>query len=191
MYNQSPSTSHETEDNITDQEPEIPKKPFDTRIQAHLKVLIKLRRQKEKTNHHITLLTEALNNQRPPRGLIPRINPRLPDTSATFTLAWEEILHATGIQLTQKLQEYWSERAITIQEETRKIDTSLKNIADKDQCLEVEGILEEISRATVMDLKRKRPQPQRRENQLTKKTSQVQFRPMSSPRPQGGSRDPQ
>jgi hypothetical protein len=48
MFNQSPSTSHETGDNIIDQEPETPKKPFDTRIQAHLKVLIKLRRQKEK-----------------------------------------------------------------------------------------------------------------------------------------------
>jgi hypothetical protein len=77
MFSAAPTTSNDTEENTTDQE-QPPKKPFDTRIQSHLKVLIKLRRQREKTRHHIDLLTEATENQRPPRGLIPRINARLP-----------------------------------------------------------------------------------------------------------------
>ena len=66
MLSAAKSTSNETEENITDPEP--PRKPFDTRIQSHLKVLTKLRRQREKTRHHIDLLTESIENQRPPRG---------------------------------------------------------------------------------------------------------------------------
>jgi hypothetical protein len=179
--------------------PERKRIPFDNRAQAHLKVQIKLRRQLEKASHHIELLTEAIQQLRPPRGLIPRINPRLPETTATFTLAWEEILHATGLQLTNKLLEYWTQRHIHILQERNLIEESLKKIASPEQCQEIEEILEEVARSTIMDLKRKRPTPTPRTNQgtiPTRKMSQAgpQFRTyrsrQTSPQP-GGSRDPQ
>jgi hypothetical protein len=179
---------------------EIRAKPFDSRTQAHLKVLIKLTRQKEKATHHIEVLAEATQLNRPPRGLVPRINARLPDTSATFTLDWEEILHQTGLKLTHKLLEFWTLRQIKIQEELKRIETSLKTIADTAQCKEIQTILDDIARTTIMDLKRRKPQTQRNNLALqpVRKTSQVQFRGPGQNRQQqtgeptpGGSRDQQ
>jgi hypothetical protein len=62
--------------------------------------LIKLTRQHEKASHHVELLSEAKRTDRPPRGLIPKIAPRLPDTSSIFLLDWQRILYDTAIQLT-------------------------------------------------------------------------------------------
>jgi hypothetical protein len=80
---------------LVTQEPEETEatKPFDTRIQSHMKMLIRLTSQHKKASHQIKLLSEAKHNNRPPRGLIPIITPRLSDNPGTFILKWETILH--------------------------------------------------------------------------------------------------
>jgi hypothetical protein len=49
-------------------ERELTKQPFDSRTQAHLKVLIKLTRQNVKANHHIEILAKCVEEKRPPKG---------------------------------------------------------------------------------------------------------------------------
>jgi hypothetical protein len=161
-------------------------------------VLIRLTRQEQKALHHIEILSEAIANNRPPRGLVPRITPRLPDTTGTFTLSWETILHNTGLELTRKLEEYWAARQIKIFGEIDIIRKSLEKIADIKQCREIDGIIEEVKNNTKMDLRRKKPdqrvdRTQSRQFQQVKRqqsTTRINNRTFS-PRPGGSRDDPQ
>ena len=179
MTSQTPSTSTSLV-TAAISEPDTRSKPFGSIVQAHVKVLIKLSRQRERATHHTEVLTEAIGNNRPPKGLVPRINPRIPEASANFTLDWEKELHNTGLKLTQKLLEFWKSKQEHIVEETSNIFDSLRTIATPEQCKEIEEILEEITRTTVMDLKRKKT-PARSTSQSTllparkQSLTQVQF----------------
>jgi hypothetical protein len=185
------NTSTQANTEATNQTSERESRPqqFGSRIQAHIKVLIKITRQKEKTSHHLELLTTAVSEEKPPRGLIPRITPRLPETSATFNLAWEEALHNTGLDLTKKLLDYWNLRLMKLLEEEKTIQDSLEQIASRDQCRDIEKILEEVARNTKMDLSRKRPQRSQSQTAITPARKQSLTAVTFSPRP-GTSRDP-
>ena len=79
---------------------------LDSSLQGHLKALSKLTRGIERANHHTELLQSSIDSRRPPRGLIPKVTPRIPDTPATFTIEWEHSLHRAGLILTEKLRDY-------------------------------------------------------------------------------------
>ena len=50
---------------------------LDSSLQGHLKALSKLTRGIERANHHTDLLQAAIDSKRPPRGLIPKVTPRI------------------------------------------------------------------------------------------------------------------
>jgi hypothetical protein len=172
-------------------ERELTKQPFDSRTQAHLKVLIKLTRQNVKANHHIEILAKCVEEKRPPKGLVPRINPRLPITTSSFILDWEETLHLTGLKLTQKLLDYWTERSMQLQIELKQIRDSLEQIATPTQCSEINLILEDIMRNVQIDLTRKPLSRQASRTNLMKKPSNLRFgRRDNTQREQEGSPGP-
>ena len=43
--------------------------------QGYIKAITELTRSIERANHHIQLLTTAIDKKKPPRGLIPKISP--------------------------------------------------------------------------------------------------------------------
>ena len=59
---------------------------IDSSLQGHLKALTKLTRGIERANHHSQLLQTAIDTKRPPRGLIPKVSPKKPDTPGSFTV---------------------------------------------------------------------------------------------------------
>ena len=59
--------------------------------QGYIKAITKLVRSIERANHHIQLLTTAIDKKKPPRGLIPKISPKIPDTPGKFIIKWEGI----------------------------------------------------------------------------------------------------
>ena len=62
---------------------------LDSSLQGHLKALSKLTRGIERANYHTELLQSSIDSRRPPRGLIPKVTPRIPDTPGTFTIEWK------------------------------------------------------------------------------------------------------
>ena len=73
---------------------------LDSTLHSHLKALTKLTRGIERANHHSQLLQIAIDTKRPPRGLIPKVNPKIPDTPGSFTVEWEKSLQESGLVLT-------------------------------------------------------------------------------------------
>ena len=84
---------------------------LESSLQGHLKVLPKLTRGIEGENHHTDLSQAAIDSKRPPRGLIPKVTPKIPDTAGTFTTEWEDSLQKAGLILTEKLRDYWKDRS--------------------------------------------------------------------------------
>ena len=75
---------------------------LDSSLQGHLKALSKLTRGIERANHHTELLQSSIASRSPPRGLTPKVTPRIPDTPGTFTIEWEDSLQKAGLILTEK-----------------------------------------------------------------------------------------
>ena len=79
--------------------------------QGYIKAITKLVRSIERAYHHIQLLTTAIDKRKPPRGLIPKMSPKIPDTPGKFIIKWEGIQQETGLHLTQAQREYWIDRS--------------------------------------------------------------------------------
>ena len=113
---------------------------IDSSLQGHLKALTKLTRGIERANHHSQLLQTAIETKRPPRGLIPKVSPKIPDTPGSFTIEWENSLQEAGLVLTKKLQDYWSNRSTRLEAEYSPIYNNLKSISTQEQWNTIEDI---------------------------------------------------
>ena len=129
---------------------------LDSSLQGHLKALSKLTRGIERANYHTELLQSSIDSRRPPRGLIPKVTPRIPDTPGTSTIQWEDSLQKAGLILTEKLRDYWRDRSSRLEKEYSPILNNLKSLTNQDQWGTVEDILEQIARETQQELKRKK-----------------------------------
>ena len=81
---------------------------LDSSLQGHLKALTKLTKGIKRANHHSQLLRIAIDTKRPPRGLIPKVSPKIPEHPGSFTVEWENSLQEAGLVLAKKLQDYWT-----------------------------------------------------------------------------------
>ena len=104
---------------------------LDSSLQGHLKALTKLTRGIERANHHSQLLQIAIDTKRPPRGLIPKVSPKIPDTPGSFTVEWENSLQEAGLVLTKKLQDYWTNRVTRLEAEYSPIYNNLNKLAHR------------------------------------------------------------
>ena len=59
---------------------------IESSLQGHLKALTKLTRGIERANQHSQLLQTAIDTKRPPKGLIPKVSPKISDTPGSFTV---------------------------------------------------------------------------------------------------------
>ena len=124
--------------------------------QGYIKAITKLVRSIERANHHIQLLKTAVDKKIPPRGLIPKISPKIPDTPGNFIIKWEGIQQETGLHLTETLKDYWIDRANRPSEELEPIKNKVRLETSPAQWNKIQGIMENISRGTSQDLKRKK-----------------------------------
>ena len=65
---------------------------LDSTLQDYLKAITKLTRGIERANHHSQLLQTAIDNKRPPRWVIHKVSPKIPDTPGSFTAELENSL---------------------------------------------------------------------------------------------------
>ena len=116
--------------------------------QGYIKAITKLVRSIERANHHTQLLTTAIEKKTPPRGLIPKISPKIPDTPGNFIIKWEGIQQETGLQLTETLKECWGDRANKLTEELEPIKNKVRLETSPAQWNKIQAIIENISRET-------------------------------------------
>ena len=124
--------------------------------QGYIKAITKLVRSMERANHHTQLLTTAIDKKTPPRGLIPKISPKIPDIPGYFIIKWKGFQQEAGLQLTETLKEYWIDRAKRLTEELEPIKNKARLETSPAQWNKIQGIIENISRETSQDLKRKK-----------------------------------
>ena len=124
--------------------------------QGYIKAITRLFRSIERANHHIQLLKTAVDKKTPPRGLIPKISPKITDMPGNFIIKWEGIQQETGLQLTETLKEYWMERAKKLTEELEPIKNKVRLETSPAQWNKIQDIIENISKETSQDLKRKK-----------------------------------
>ena len=103
---------------------------LESSLWGQLNALSKLTRGIERANHHTDLLQAAIDSKRPPRGLIPKVTPRIPDTPGTFKIEWEDPLQKAGLTLTEKLRDYWKDRSRRLEQEYSPILTYLKSLTN-------------------------------------------------------------
>ena len=128
-----------------------------------LTVLIKQTRIQTKAEHHTKLLQESIDTQNPPRGLRPKITPRIPNSkTADFIIDWEEATNKCALSYTSILKDHWKKACITAQEEVEKIrERLLKLNTTQAEWNHIDEILEKIKRTTEEDLQKRETRPRR------------------------------
>ena len=114
--------------------------------QGYIKAITKLVRSIERANHHIQLLNTAIDKKTPPRGLIPKIGPKISHTPGKFIIKWEGIQQETGLHLTETLIDYWIDRANKLSEELDPIKNKVRLETSPAQWSKIQDIIENIQR---------------------------------------------
>ena len=122
-----------------------------------LSVLIKQNRSEIKVTHHIEILQEAVLTRNPPRGLRPRINPRIPDNKQIdFLIEWDQVTTEAAISYTKLLLKDWETVLRTSSENIKNIETRINNQgANTEEWKKIKGTIEKVRLQTIEDLEKK------------------------------------
>ena len=141
-----------------------------------LTVLIKQTRTKTKAEHHIKILDESLKKKTPPRGLRPKITPRIPNSkTADFIINWERTLNNCALELTSHLKDSWITTSETASTETEKINQRLIEAnTTQAEWTHIMNILEKIKKQTEEDLSKKGQKRQQKQEQQAQTQEPIQ-----------------
>ena len=85
-----------------------PLKKLRPELSTLLTCSIKQTRSIVKATHHTQILSTAILNRDPPRGLRPKVNPRIPDSkNIDFIIEWEEVTNNAALSYTKLLLKNW------------------------------------------------------------------------------------
>ena len=122
-----------------------------------LSVLIKQNRSEIKSKHHIEILQESVITRNPPRGLRPRINPRIPDNKQIdFLIEWDQVTTEAAISYTKLLLKHWEQVLQNSTENIEKIEERITNQgASLEEWKKIRETIEKIRQQTQEDLDKK------------------------------------
>ena len=122
-----------------------------------LSVLIKQNRSEIKSRHHIEILQESVNTRNPPRGLRPRINPRIPDNKQIdFLIEWDQVTTEAAISYTKLLLKHWEQVLKNSTENIEKIEERITSQgASLEEWKKIRETIEKIRQQTQEDLDKK------------------------------------
>ena len=106
-----------------------PLKRLRPKLSTLLTCLVKQRRPLVKSAHHIELLPTAITNRDPPRGLRPKVNPRIPDSKRIdFITEWEEVTNTAALNYTRFLLKQWEFTQKTARENIDNLNTRITSL---------------------------------------------------------------
>ena len=134
-----------------------PLKKLRPELSTLLTCSIKQTRSIVKATHHIQILTTAVQNRDPPRGLRPKVNPRIPDNkNIDFIIEWEEVTNTAALNYTKLLLKNWETTRKTAQDNLNSLDTRITTLqASKEEWNYIKETLQKIEDQTKEDLERK------------------------------------
>lgn len=86
-----------------------------------------------RSDQHIAFLQKSIASGTIPKGLRTRVYPQLPQNNTDFSINWDECHMNFGIELTNILLEYWTNRKATCKEEAR-VRQIIKSLTSSDIC---------------------------------------------------------
>ena len=124
-----------------------------------LTCLIKQTRSVVKATHHIELLSTAIATRDPPRGLRPKVNPRIPDNkNIEFIIEWEEVTNSAALSYTKLLLKNWEGTLKTSRENIENLETRINKLQSSvEEWTYIRETLNRIESQTKEDLERTRP----------------------------------
>ena len=151
-----------------------PIKKLRPELNTLLTCMIKQTRTTIKSRHHIEILNTAIQNRDPPRGLRPRINPRIPDSKQIdFIIEWEEVTNTAALNYTKLLQKHWTHSEQIAQDNITNLNNRIELLnASLEEWNYIKETLDRIETQTKEDLARKNQRPPRMQLQ-----SQQQIQP--------------
>ena len=133
-----------------------------------LTCLIKQTRSTVKASHHIELLTTAIVTRDPPRGLRPKVNPRIPDSkNIEFIIEWEEVTNTAALSYTKLLLKNWEGTLKTSKENIENLETRINKLqASVEEWTYIRETLHKIEKQTREDLERTKPRGPREQRPM-------------------------
>ena len=140
-----------------------PIKKLRPELNTLLTCMIKQVRTSVKSKHHIEILNTAIQNRDPPRGLRPRINPRIPDSKQIdFIIEWEEVTNTAALNYTKLLLKHWTTTETTAKENINNITNRIDLLnASPEEWTYIRETMERIESQTLEDVTRRNQRPPR------------------------------
>ena len=134
-----------------------PLKKLRPELSTLLTCCIKQTRSIVKATHHIQILTTAVQNRDPPRGLRPKVNPRIPDNkNIDFIIEWEEVTNTAALNYTKLLLKNWETTRKMAQDNLQSLETRITTLqTTKEEWNYIRETLLKIEDQTKEDLERK------------------------------------
>ena len=133
-----------------------------------LTCLIKQTRSVVKASHHIEVLTTAIETRDPPRGLRPKVNPRIPDSkNIDFIIKWEEVTNTAALNYTKLLLENWEGTLKTSKANIENLESRINSLhSSVEEWTYIRETLTRIETQTKEDLNRTRPKGPREQKPM-------------------------
>ena len=134
-----------------------PLKKLRPELSTLLTCSIKQTRSIVKATHHTQILSTAILNRDPPRGLRPKVNPRIPDSkNIDFIIEWEEVTNNAALSYTKLLLKNWENTLKTAKENIQNLELRITSLqATKEEWTYIRETLLKIEEQTREDLERK------------------------------------
>ena len=134
-----------------------PIKKLRPELSTLLTCYIKQTRSIVKSAHHIEILQTAILNRDPPRGLRPKINPRIPDNKQIdFIIEWEEVTNTAALNYTKLLLKHWEFTSNTAKENINNLEARITSLnASEEEWTYIKEVINKIEGQTREDMERK------------------------------------
>ena len=133
-----------------------------------LSVLIKQNRSSIKSQHHIEILQSSIESRTPPRGLRPRVNPRIPDNkNIDFLIEWDQVTTEAALSYTRLLLKHWENVLLTATENISNIEIRIETQqATEEEWKYIREAIDKVRNQTREDLEKKQDRPNRFPQQM-------------------------
>ena len=123
-------------------------------------------------NHHIEVLTTVIETRDPPRGLRPKVNPRIPDSkNIDFIIAWEEVTNTAALSYTRLLLENWEGTLKTSKANIENLESRINALhSSVEEWTYIRETLNRIETQTKEELDRTRPKGPREQKPMEEET---------------------
>ena len=146
-----------------DQQPQEQSYVLKPHNRAIFKVLKDIRLRQTRSQHHLELIDKAISDGVVLNGLRREVRPQIPDQPIDLVIKWEQAHLDFGLKLQQLLQEYWTEKIASYQNDVAETMRRIPKVGELEDQPEIDYItnhLQELSTKESARLEAPKPKAQ-------------------------------